>query len=125
MKKILLFASIFCALLVSVRAADSSITLSNVHLCCDKCVKGVDSAVSRVSGANAACDKAAGTVTLTASDKATLQKAVKAIIAAGYFGESSDASIKMSNKTGAKDAKVQLLKVSGVHLCCAKCVKAV
>jgi copper chaperone CopZ len=125
MKKILLFASVFCALLISVRAADSTVTLNHVHLCCDKCVKGVDSAVSRVSGATAASDKEAGTVTLTASDKATLQKAVNALTTAGYFGESSDASIKVPAKTGAKAAKVQSMKVSGVHLCCTKCVKAV
>lgn len=125
MKKLLLFASVFCALLISVRAADSTVTLKNVHLCCDKCVKGVDTAVSRVSGAKAACEKENGTVTITAGDKATLQKAVNALIGAGYFGESSDASIRVPARTGAKDAKVQSLKVSGVHLCCAKCVKAV
>ena len=125
MKKILLFASVFCALLISVRAADSTVTLSHVHLCCDKCVKGVGAAVSHVSGAKAACDKEASTVTLTAADKATLQKAVNALAGAGYFGESSDASIKVSARTGAKDAKVKSLKVSGVHLCCGKCVKAV
>lgn len=124
MKKFLLFASVFCALLISVRAADT-ITLSHVHLCCDKCVKGADSAVSQVSGASAACDKAASTVTITAADKATLQKAVNALAGAGYFGESSDASIKVPARTGAKDAKVKSLKVSGVHLCCTKCVKAV
>jgi copper chaperone CopZ len=125
MKKLLLFASIFCALLISVRAADSTVTLSHVHLCCDKCVKGVSSAVSHVPGATDSCDKAAGTVTLTAADKATLQKAVNALAGAGYFGESSDAAIKVSTRTGAKDAKVKSLKVSGVHLCCGKCVKAV
>lgn len=125
MKQILTFASIFCALLISVRAADTTVTLNNVHLCCDKCVKGVNSAVARVSGANAVCDKEASTVRLTAADKATLQKAVNALTAAGYFGESSDASIKVAAKTGATDAKVKSMKVSGVHLCCGKCVKAV
>jgi copper chaperone CopZ len=85
----------------------------------------VNTAVSRVSGVTAASDKEASTVTLTAADKATAQKAVNALIAAGYFGESSDASIKVPAKTGGKTAKVQSMKVSGVHLCCAKCVKAV
>lgn len=127
MKKILLFASIFCALLISARAADTTITLSHVHLCCDKCVKGVNKAVSNVSGANAVCDKAAGTVVLTAADKAGLQKAVNALTKAGYYGESSDPSIAgmASTTPGAKGAKVQSMKVSGVHLCCGKCVKAV
>ena len=125
MKKFLLLSSIFCAALISVRAADSTVTLSHVHLCCDKCVKGVDTAVARVAGASDSCDKAAGTVTLTAADKATLQKAVNALAGAGYFGESSDAAIRVPARTGAKDAKVKSLTVSGVHLCCPKCVKAV
>ena len=44
---------------------------------------------------------------------------------AGYFGKSSDSQVKMDARTGAKGTKVQSLKVEGVHLCCAKCVKAV
>jgi copper chaperone CopZ len=54
-----------------------------------------------------------------------VQKAVDALIKGGYWGESSDANIKISSSTGAKGDKVQALKVQGVHLCCAKCVKAV
>ena len=46
-------------------------------------------------------------------------------MAAGYFGKSSDAGIKMASETGAKGKKVQTLKLEGVHLCCGKCVSAV
>jgi copper chaperone CopZ len=107
------------------QAADVTVTLSNVHLCCDKCVTGAEKAVSGVDGAKAAVDKTAHTVAITAPDSATAQKAVDALTKAGFFGNSSDAGIKVDASTGAKGAKVQSLKVEGVHLCCAKCVKAV
>jgi copper chaperone CopZ len=105
--------------------ADSTVKLTGVHLCCKSCVKGVDKAVGTVSGATAASDMDAGTVTITAADAATAQKAVDALTAAGYFGKSEDAGIKVDDSTGAKDAKVSSLTVKGVHLCCGKCVKAV
>ena len=125
MKKILTLVSVILVFGWSARAADANVKISKVHLCCDSCVKGVDKAVSAVSGAKAECDKDAGTVTITAPDAATAKKAVKALVKAGYFGTSSDPDIKVKVKSGAKDEKVQTLKVSGVHLCCNKCVKAV
>ena len=53
------------------------------------------------------------------------QQAVDALVAAGYYGKSSDASVKLAANAGATDAKVSSLKLEGVHLCCAKCVTAV
>jgi periplasmic mercuric ion binding protein len=113
------------ALAVTVQAAEVTTTLSDVHLCCQSCVKGVDSAVAKVDGITATCDREAGTVKLVGPDTATVQKAVDALTAAGYFGKSSEASIKVNAETGAKGQKVQSLEVEGVHLCCPKCVKAV
>jgi copper chaperone CopZ len=80
--------------------ADVSVTLSNVHLCCNSCVKGVDKATATVTGAAAQSDRKADTVTITAPDKATAQKAVDALVAAGYFGVSSDPSIKVDASSG-------------------------
>jgi copper chaperone CopZ len=116
---------ILTATLAAFAQAESTVKLSGVHLCCKSCIKGVDKAVSTVSGASAASDMDASTVTITAPDAATAQKAVNALTAAGYYGKSEDASIKVSSATGAKDGKVSALSVSGVHLCCQKCVKAV
>ena len=124
MKKIITFASVLVALALSAKAADTTVKLSNVHLCCDGCVKGIDKAVAKVTGAAAKSDKDAGTVAITAPDTATAQKAVDAIVAAGYFGKSGDDGIKVKPKSGAKKGKVQSLTVSGVHLCCGKCVTA-
>jgi periplasmic mercuric ion binding protein len=113
------------ALALSARAADSTVTISDVHLCCKSCVTIVEKTVGTVQGATVAVDKDAGTVALTGPDKATVQKAADALVKAGYFGKSSDASIKLDASTGAKGDKTQSLQVKGVHLCCDKCVKAV
>ena len=129
MKRILTVASVLIAFAWSAQAADTSVKLNNVHLCCNGCVKGVDKALSGVTGATVQSDKDAGTVSIHAPDKATAQKAVDALVAAGYFGASSDPAIKVKAHSGAKKAnvqgKVQSLKVTGVHLCCNQCVKSV
>ena len=121
------FASIMIALALtcSARAAEVSTKLSDVHLCCPSCVKGVQAATAKVTGVTVAADKETGTVSLTGPDTATVQKAADALVAAGYFGKSSNSGIKISADTGAKGQKVQTLKVEGVHLCCGKCVTAV
>ena len=125
MKVSLASVLIACALGLSVQAADVTVKISNVHLCCKSCVKGVEKAVGEVQGATASVDKDAGTVGLTGPDTATVQKAADALVTAGYFGKSSNSKIQMDDNTGAKGRKVQSLQVNGVHLCCGKCVETV
>ena len=116
---------LLAGLTLTAAAADTTVTLSDVHLCCPKCVTGVATAIAPVTGAKAVCDMSAKTVVLTAPDKDTLQKAVNALTAAGYFGKSSDNSIKVDAATGAPDGKVTTLEVTGVHNCCNPCVTAI
>ncbi len=125
MKRSILVATATILFALSLRGADSSAKINGVHLCCKNCVTGVEKAVEKVPGAKAEVDQDAGTVTLSGPDSATVQKAADALVNAGYFGKSSDSSIKIDSSTGAKGAKVQTLHLEGVHLCCAKCVKAV
>jgi len=125
MKTLALSLTSLLALSSAARAAEASAKITDVHLCCKGCVTGVEKAVSEVPDANATVDQDAGTVTLSGPDAATVQKAAKALVAAGYFGRSSDPNVKLDPKTGAKGKTVQSLKIEGVHLCCQKCVKAV
>jgi copper chaperone CopZ len=125
MKSILACTVLALTLALSARAADVSVKLTDVHLCCQSCVKGVQKAVSKVSGITAVSGMDNETVSLTGPDTGTVQKAVDSLVAAGYYGKSSDASIKVNSDTGVKDQKVQSLQVENVHLCCGKCVKAV
>src|SRR5579859_672540 len=119
------FAALVLALALTARATDTTVTITDVHICCGSCVKGVDKAVADVTGLTAKADEDAGTVTLTGPDTATVQKGADALTAAGFFGKSSDASIKINADTGAKNQTVQSIKIEGLHLCCGKCVKAV
>ena len=121
----IIVTSIALALAIAARAADTTVTLTDVHICCPSCVKGVATAVADVKGLTAKADQDAGTVTLTAADTTTIQKGADALVAAGFFGKSSDAAIKVNAATGAKDKTVESMTVENLHLCCGKCVTAV
>jgi copper chaperone CopZ len=95
--------------------AESTLTLTNVHNCCKSCEKGITAAVTKVSGATAAIDKTS--VVITAADEATTKKAAASLVEGGYFGTGAEAP-------AIADAKVKSATVSGVHLCCGKCVTA-
>lgn len=125
MKSFLLTVVAVFALATLSRADDVTVKISNVHLCCDSCVKAANKIVATVDGAKAAVDKTERTIEITAPDLATVQKVADALVKAGFFGDSSDPGVKMDASTGAKGEKVQTLTVQGVHLCCPKCVKAV
>lgn len=96
-------------------SADSTLTISGVHNCCKSCAKGIEGAITK-AGATAAIDGT--TVTITAKSEADAKKAADELVAAGYFGEGATAP-------EVSDAKVKSATVSGVHLCCGKCVTAV
>src|ERR1041384_4493745 len=127
MKTAHLLAPLFllAGLTLTAAAADTTVTLSNVHICCGKCVTGINTAVAPITGAKAVGDIADKTVVITAPDKVTAQKAVNALTAAGYFGKSSDDTIKVDAVTAPPDAKVSTLEVSSLPLCCNSCVTAV
>jgi copper chaperone CopZ len=111
------------ALVLSAKADEATAKITDMHICCHGCVKSIETTVATVPDVKAEVDKDAGTVTLTSADKASLQKATDALTAAGYFGKSSDVTLDAA--TGAKNEKVQSMKITGVHLCCGSCVKAV
>ena len=125
MKLTILSLAAVVALALSARAADVTVKLTDVHICCGSCVTGAQKVIGTVSGAKGEVDKDTKSITITSADKATTQKTVDALVAAGFFGKSSDPSIKLNAETGAKGAKVKTLEISGVHLCCNSCVTAV
>lgn len=124
--KIEMKTNLFCFFVVSVLTsavfAEETVTLSNVHNCCKKCTDGLNKAIGDAPGVTAKIDKSS--VALTAASTAEIQKAVDAIIAAGYTGTSDSPRVKADAGT-APDKSVDELTISGVHLCCPKCVTAV
>ncbi len=114
------------ALGVSLRAAESApavtVVLRNVHMCCGSCVKDADQAVAAVKGAEALSDVYSKSVIITAPDHATAQRAIDALIDAGYNGTAADSSYTVKAVAPVKEQQVTSLTVAGVHLCCKKCV---
>ena len=113
------------ALTLSVQAADVSAKITDTHVCCGSCVKAVAKILATVPGVTGAADQDTDSISLTGPDTATVQKATDALVAAGFYGKSSNPDIKIVSDTGAKGEKVKSLKIEDVHLCCPKCVKAV
>jgi copper chaperone CopZ len=125
MKSFVMIAAMGLAMALPASAKDVSVKLNGVHLCCQSCVKGAQTAVDKVAGVTLTASQDEDTVSLSGPDKATVQKAVDSLVEAGYYGKSTDSGIKVKASTGATGAKVQSLEIEGVHLCCGKCVKAV
>ena len=122
--KTTILALIVTAALATLGRAEATVKISNVHLCCAGCVKGAEKAVANAKGVTAAVDKDGGTVTLTGADKAAVQKAADALVAAGFYGKSDSSDVALKDNSGAKDGNASTMTVSDVHLCCDKCAKA-
>ena len=119
MKRYLL-ALVFAGL-VSAAHADEKVTLSGIHNCCGKCSAVINKTVGGVAGVTA--DLADDKISLSAANTGDLQKAVDALVAAGFGGTSDNAAVKV-NAVAGPDETVTSLTVSGTHLCCGSCVKA-
>ena len=105
--------------------AETKVELKNVHLCCPLCVAGVANAIKGVEGAKAMCDQKGKTVTITAADDKTAQKALDALAAAGYHGDTGNKDLAIKEDSGATAGKVKSVTITGVHNCCGACCKAI
>jgi copper chaperone CopZ len=104
--------------------AETKVELKNVHLCCGQCVKIVGATLSKVEGVKGACDREAKTVTITADDAKSAQKALDALAAAGFHGDTGNKELKIKSDSGVTAGKVKSLTVTGFHNCCPQCCKA-
>ena len=113
------------ALMGSVASARTTVTLSEMHLCCGACVRGVESAVKTVEGAEVTLDRKAGSAVVSAATDEAAQRAVDAIAKAGFHAASNHKSIKMKDDSKVEKGKVSRLVLTGVHNCCGGCNVAV
>jgi periplasmic mercuric ion binding protein len=122
----MLFASL-SALLVPVATAhaETKIELKDVHLCCGKCVAGVKSALKDLDGVKATCDQDNSVVSITATDDNAAQKALDALAAHGFHGDTGSSTVKFKDDSGVTAGKVTSLKLTGIHNCCGSCNKAI
>jgi copper chaperone CopZ len=111
--------------LASSARAEVKVELKGVHLCCGNCVKSVGTILKDVEGVKAKCDQKAKTVTITAPDAKTAQKALDALAAGGFQGDTGQKDLAIKDDSGAVKGKVKSVSVSGVHNCCGNCCKAI
>jgi copper chaperone CopZ len=111
--------------LASGARADTTVELKGVHLCCNGCIKTVAETLKKVDGVQGKCDQKAKTVTITAKDDAAAQKALDALAAAGFHGDTGNKELAIKDDSGATKGKVKTLTLTGVHNCCGACCKAI
>jgi copper chaperone CopZ len=121
-----ILASLAAALVLTGAArAETKVELKGVHLCCAGCVKTVAEIVGKVDGAKAACNREEKTVTITAKDDATAQKALDALAAGGFHGDTGNKDLAIKDDSGASKGKVKSLTLTGIHNCCGACCKGI
>ena len=111
-----------CAGLVK---AETTVELTDVHLCCANCVKTVGNILKDVQGVTGKCDQKKKTVTITASDDQTAQKALDALAKGGFHGKTDNKAVSIKDDSGAKKGKVQSVTLTGIHNCCNSCNNAI
>src|SRR5262249_37293798 len=88
-------------------------------------VKTVGSILSGMPGVNGQCDQKKRTVTITAPDDQTAQKALDALAKGGFHGKSDHKDLAIKEDSGDKKGKVQSLTLTGIHDCCNNCNKTI
>jgi copper chaperone CopZ len=105
--------------------AEVTVELSDMHICCGSCVKGIEAAVKDIAGVKVAVSKDDLTTKITADNAKAAQQAIAAIAKAGYHGNSDSKTIVMKDDSGAPSGNVKRLSLTGIHNCCGGCTKAV
>jgi copper chaperone CopZ len=105
--------------------AETKLEVKGTHLCCKQCVTAVGEIIKKVDGVSAMCDQKAGTITITAKDNEAAQKALDALAAGGFHGDTGNKDLKFKDDSGVAAGKVKTLTLTGVHNCCGNCDKAI
>ena len=125
--KLLTATFALCAVAFLSPAVDAAVTvkLSKMHLCCGRCVKGVEGTIGEVDGVTVKVDKDSSSATLTADSDEAAQKGIDALASAGFHGKSDHKKLKPKDDSGVKEGKVTRLELTGVHNCCGSCNRAI
>ncbi len=90
------FLVLTLATLATAARAESTATLTKVHLCCKGCVAALEKSIAKVPDVKVVSTQKKGTVVLTAADDATLQKAVDQVAKAGFHGRVDNKQVKFA-----------------------------
>jgi periplasmic mercuric ion binding protein len=104
--------------------AATKVTVSETHLCCGQCLKGVEAALKEVKGVSHTSSQEAKTIEITAESDAAAQTAIDALAKAGFYGKVDNASVKYA-VAAVPTGAAEKVEVSGVHNCCGACATAI
>jgi copper chaperone CopZ len=105
--------------------AETKAELKRVHMCCDGCAGEVEEILGKVAGVkDVKVDQEANTAKFTATDAKAAQKAVDALAAAGFHGDTGTKEFAFKNDSGVAKGEVKSLTVTGFHNTCGGCVKS-
>src|SRR5262249_8941569 len=107
------------------RAADVKVVVKDTHLCCGQCVTAAGDILKKIDGVTGACDQKAKTITITAKDDETAQKALDALAGGGFHGTTDSKTLTIKDDSGVAKGKVKELKLEGIHNCCGRCNTAI
>jgi copper chaperone CopZ len=119
LKTTLTIAALTCV--ATFATAETKVAMTGLHNCCGGCANGIKKAVSTVKDATVTLD--GGDIEITVKRPSDAKKVIAAVMDAGYYGK-TDAATETSNTSTANATKVKSATVTGVHLCCGKCVTA-
>lgn len=106
-------------------AAETKAELKSVHMCCGGCAKAVAGILKKAEGVtDVGVDQKAGTARFAATDAAAAQKALDALAAGGFHGQTAGPGYAFKDDSGVKPGKVKSLTVAGFHNSCGGCVDA-
>lgn len=108
------------------RTAEAKVELKNVHMCCPGCAEAVEEVLKKVEGVSGvAVDQKTRTARFTATDAKAAQKALDALAAEGFHGDTGGAKdFAFKDDSGVKAGRVKSLTVTGFHNSCPGCVKS-
>ena len=131
MKAILGCALMSCLIVAAIAVgADESatVTIRSVHLCCGGCVDGAKSALDGIDGvSDVKADVNSKSVVFAAKTEKAAIKGIEALAEHGFFGKAAfgKKDLAFPDAGAKKGEKRDTLTLTGVHLCCGACKKAV
>jgi copper chaperone CopZ len=124
-KTIALAGAVLFLASTNVARAETTVELKGTHLCCGACVKAAGDILKGIDGVTGKCDTKAKTITITAKDDATAQKAIDALAAGGFHGDTGSKTVAIKEETGVPSGKVKTVTLTGIHNCCGQCNNAI
>lgn len=109
-------------------ALAGEVEVTDVHICCAACVKGVEHALKDVQGVkNVVADRKTKSIKFASDDDKAAAAGIEALATAGFHGKAKlgDKALDFPASGAKADAKSADIKIEHVHMCCGACVKAV